>query len=362
MCVCACVCECVCDTTHVILYCYGVGDLSCDDSVASLIVPAEECQREPQSPNKEMNHDCVTDEVSSTSHFTGTLQSLTDTVRPITALQSVTDQGHQYHRGKTTKVIRTKLTQIKLQGIKMADNKHLSSRTSKKKPAGINDTSKLHKNKKKNSVAKFGISSESIKPVVMERDKSNGEGVTLTPSEVSKQLKLQKLISDKSPESSFVDLFDDGTSSKTGQRSSMTNITSPKTDQSSSKTGQRSPMTNTTSPKTDQSSSKTDQKTNKTSISDQPSSKTDQSSSKADQKTNKISISDQPSSTADKLPSQDIAMTTDKSIISVVINKKRSHDDSKASSTSRKSKSADDSTALKLVKHCILLPCHYTMY
>ena len=310
------------------------------------MVPAEESQREHQSPNKEMNQDCMVEASSTmnTSHFIDALQPLTDTVRPITALQSVTDQGHQHHRGNTTKVIRTRLTEIKLQGIKMADNKHIS-RTSKrntKKTTAVKDASKLHKNKNKNSVAKFSISSESTNAnsVAMECDKSSGKSVTLTPSEVSKQMKLHKLISDKhkSSANSFVDVFDDGTSSKTGQRSSMTNVTSSKTDHSSSKTVQ---------------------KTNKTSTSDQSSSKTDQSS-KADQQANKISISDRPTSTADKLPSQDVAMTTDNSIISVVVNK-RSHDDSKASGTSRKSKSANDATTVKLVKHCVCSPCHYSV-
>ena len=297
-------------------------------------MPAEESQREYHSPNKEMNQDCVVESSSTenTSHFTGTLQPFTDTLRPVTTL----DQGQQYRtNSNTTKVTRTKVTEIKL---KMADNKHHSSRTSKrntKKLTAINDTSKLHKNKKKMSVAKSETTNTKL--VAMEGDKSSGEIVTLTPNEVSKQLKLHRLISDKhkSPSSSSVDVFDDGASSKTGQ------------------------MTNVTSSKTDQSSSKINQKTNKISISDQPSNKistSDQPSSKTDQKTNIISTSDQPSSAVDGPSSPDIPMrpmTTDKSIISVLVNKRELHDSKGSVVTSGKSRSANNSTVKLVIMLCI---------
>ena len=306
-----------------VTYCYDVGDLSCDDSAASLIVPAEEPQREYHSPNKEMNEgvqDCVVESSTEgiTSHFTSTLQ-------PVTALQSVFDQGHGNPNATKvtgTKVTRTKVTGIKLQGMKTAGNKNHSSRTNKRNKPTV-DNSKQHKNKTKISVA-------NTKPVAMERDKSSGELVTLTPNKVSTELKHQRLKSEKhkSPNSSFVDdVLHDGSSSKTDTISSVINITLSKTDQSS----------------------KIDQKTNKISISDQPSSTVDRPSSKINQK---ISVSDQSSSTVGRPSSQDIAMTTDKSIISVVVNKKTSHD-SQASVTSRRSRSADSSVVKSVTTLCI---------
>ena len=335
-----------------------IGDLSCEDSAASLLVPAEETQREYTSPNKETNvgnDNCVvTSSAGNAPHPDTTLCPVSGNDR------SVATEGRQ--DSANPKV--TKVTGIK-QKLVIVDSKQKSrsNKRIKKKP-NPDDATKLYK--KKSSFAKIDVSSDAsfIKPVAVEHDKSSSEVVTSTPNGVSKDFnqELQILRSDKlkSPNTSLdTVLMPSRTVKKLSTTITRTNQPAAKADRSS-KTDQKfnKPLSKTTrqsskidqhslkiglqSSKVDQQSSKSDQQSSK---SDQSSSKTNQHLSKTDQKANKVA--NQALSKVDEPLPQDIAMTTKKNVIGVVINK-TSHD-ADSNITSRQTRSADSLVKLVLI-------------
>ena len=332
-----------------------IGDLSCEDSAASLLVPAEETQREYTSPNKETNvgnDNCVvTSSAGNAPHPDTTLCPVGGNDR------SVATEGRQDSANPRV----TKVTGIK-QKLVIVDSKQ-KSRSNKriKKKANSDDATKLYK--KKISFAKIDVSSDAsfIKPVAV---KSSSEVVTSTPNGVSKDFnqELQILRSDKlkSPNTSLdAVLMPSRTVKKLSMTITRTNQPPAKADRSS-KTDQKfnKPLSNTgrqsskidqhslkiglQSSKVDQQSSKSDQQSSK---SDQSSSKTNQHLSKTDQKANKVA--NQALSKVDEPLPQDVAMTTKKNMIGVVINK-TSHD-ADSSITSRQTRSADSLVKLVLI-------------
>ena len=330
-----------------------IGDLSCEDSAASLLVPAEEAQGEYQSPNKATMDSCVvTSSAGNTTHPTDvTLCSASGNDR------SVATEGQQ----ESAKV--TKVTGIK-QKLVIVDNKRKSrnNKKTKKKPNPEDAT------KKKISLAEINVSSDAsiVKPVAMERDKSSGEVVTLTPTKVSKDfnqehqiLKSDKLESPNKPLDGVLNpsartvkklsttIIRTNRPPAKADRSSKTdqNFNKPlsKTDKQSSKFDQQLLKTDQSS-KVDQQSSKSVQHSSKIDqqSSKQQSSKIYRPSSKTDQKANKVA--NQALLKIDKAIPQDVTMTTDKSMIGVVISK-TSHD-AKTDVTSRKTRSADSTVKL----------------
>ena len=333
--------------THKLQALPNVGDISCDP--VSLMHTVEESHR-GYSPNKESVQNQVI--------VTSLNDDITDDVNN-NQQSTITDPSQE--DGINLKV--TKVTRSKLQGMTIPDDREvIKSKLIVKNSRSSNKPQqhKIGKTKVTKTVNTYGTGVVNNKPVAVECDTEMVTTSTLNKVlEVTKQLNL-------SLSTWPVDALEDRASLVTDDVfSSVSNIS--KADRPSSKADKLSLRADRPSSKTDKVTSKADRPSSKagkiSSKADRPSSKADKVTSKADRPSSKA---DRPSSKAGKISSkagrvssEDNAMTSndpDNRIISVIVNKKSSHDrksrspdHSVESSPDRKSRSPDHSVTVKLV-------------